>query len=94
MSLWTVAAGLLCQWDSPGLVGSLSLRPRGWLDGTESACTAGDPRSIPGSGRSPGEGISSSFWDIDLGSVNIFDTFRFCGLRAKGGCYVGHSVTI
>ena len=25
-------------------------------DGKESACNAGDPRSIPGSGRSPGEG--------------------------------------
>ena len=24
--------------------------------GTESACSAGDPGSIPGSGRSPGEG--------------------------------------
>ena len=26
-------------------------------DGKDSACNAGDPRSIPGSGRSPGEGI-------------------------------------
>ena len=26
--------------------------------GKESACNAGDPSSIPGSGRSPGEGIS------------------------------------
>ena len=25
--------------------------------GKESACNAGDPGSIPGSGRSPGEGI-------------------------------------
>ena len=25
--------------------------------GKESACNAGDPNSIPGSGRSPGEGI-------------------------------------
>ena len=25
--------------------------------GKESACNAGDPRSIPGSGRSPGEGL-------------------------------------
>ena len=29
--------------------------PRG-SDGKESACNAGDPGSIPGSGRSPGEG--------------------------------------
>ena len=28
--------------------------------GKESACNAGDPRSIPGSGRSPGEGIGYS----------------------------------
>ena len=27
------------------------------LAGKESACNAGDPSSIPGSGRSPGEGI-------------------------------------
>ena len=27
-----------------------------WHSGKESACTAGDPASIPGSGRSPGEG--------------------------------------
>ena len=29
--------------------------PRG-SDGKESACNAGDPGSIPGSGRAPGEG--------------------------------------
>ena len=28
----------------------------GGLDGKESACNAGDPSSIPGSGRSPGKG--------------------------------------
>ena len=28
----------------------------GGSDGKESACNAGDPRSTPGSGRSPGEG--------------------------------------
>ena len=28
----------------------------GGSDGKESACNAGDPSSIPGSGRSPGEG--------------------------------------
>ena len=27
-----------------------------WLRGNESACNAGDPGSIPGSGRSPGRG--------------------------------------
>ena len=29
----------------------------GRSSGKESACNAGDPSSIPGSGRSPGEGI-------------------------------------
>ena len=33
--------------------------PRG-LSGKESACNAGDPGSIPGSGRSPGEGNANS----------------------------------
>ena len=27
-----------------------------WLSGEESACSAGDQSSIPGSGRAPGEG--------------------------------------
>ena len=30
-----------------------------WLSGKESACNAGDLGSIPGSGRSPGEGIGN-----------------------------------
>ena len=36
------------------------LHPRGFPDslvGKESTCNAGDPNSIPGSARSPGEGI-------------------------------------
>ena len=33
----------------------------GSLVGKESACNAGDPGSIPGSGRSPGEGIGYPF---------------------------------
>ena len=36
----------------------------GWLSGKESACNAGDIRnvsSIPGSGRSPGEGNGTLF---------------------------------
>ena len=32
----------------------------GGSDGKESACNAGDPGSIPGSGRSPGEGNGNS----------------------------------
>ena len=31
----------------------------GGSDGKESACNVGDPGSIPGSGRSPGEGNSN-----------------------------------
>ena len=31
----------------------------GSSDGNESACNAGDPGSIPGSGRSPGEGYGN-----------------------------------
>ena len=37
-----------CSGEDSGLPGG--------LDGRESACSAGDPSSIPGSGRSPGEG--------------------------------------
>ena len=33
----------------------------GGSDGKESACNAGDPSSIPGLGRSPGEGIGYPF---------------------------------
>ena len=33
----------------------------GGSDGEESACNAGDPGSIPGSGRSPGEGTGYPF---------------------------------
>ena len=33
----------------------------GGLDGQESACNVGDPSSIPGSGRSPGEGHANPF---------------------------------
>ena len=34
--------------------------------GNESACDAGDPVSIPGLGRSPGEGNSYPLWYSDL----------------------------
>ena len=35
----------------------------GGSDGGEPACTAGDPSSIPGSGRSPGEGTGDPLQD-------------------------------
>ena len=44
-SIITIMDPLLVKWDLPG--GS---------DGKASAYNAGDPVSIPGSGRSPGEG--------------------------------------
>ena len=36
--------------------------------GKKSACNAGDPGSIPGSGRSPGEGIGSPLHYLDFPS--------------------------
>ena len=42
----------------------MSLSSRGFpggSDGIESACNAGDPSSIPGSGRSPEEGNGNPF---------------------------------
>ena len=41
---------------SPFMTITFALFPGNFL-GKESACSAGDPGSIPGSGRSPGEGI-------------------------------------
>ena len=43
-----------CQ-DAPGPCLN-SLPVSWWLGSKESACSAGDPGSIPGSGRPPGEG--------------------------------------
>ena len=40
------------MYESGGVV------PR-WLSGKESACNAGDVDLIPGSGRSPGEGMAT-----------------------------------
>ena len=39
-----------------------------WLSGKESACNAGDAHSIPGSGRSPGEGNGSPLQYSCLGN--------------------------
>ena len=52
-----------CFREVPGLKSNLLLRRKGfckWLSGKESACNAGDVGSIPGSGRSPGEGNGNS----------------------------------
>ena len=39
-----------------------------WLDGKDSASNAGDKGSIPGSGRSPGEGNGNPFQYSCLGN--------------------------
>ena len=39
----------------------------GGSDGKESTCNAGDPGSIPGSGRSPGEGNGNPLQYSSLG---------------------------
>ena len=51
-------------------------------DGKESAWNAGDPGSIPGSGRSPGEGNGSPLWyswlenSMDRGAWGVTQRFR------------------
>ena len=49
----------LCPTNLPFIVTSLLSGFSGGSDGKESACNAGDPSSIPGSGRSLGEGNGS-----------------------------------
>ena len=55
----------------------------GGSDGKESACNAGDPGSIPGSGRSPGGGsgnplqyscLENSMHNMDTGRRSTFVT--------------------
>ena len=41
----------MCETSQPPYLGLLQ-----WLSGKESTCNVGDPDSIPGSGRSPGDG--------------------------------------
>ena len=53
-----------------------------WLSGKESACNAGDPGSIPGSGRSPGEGIGNPLQYSCL--ENSMD---------RGACWATHGIT-
>ena len=59
----------------------------GGSDGKESACNARDPGSVPGSGRSPGEGNSYPLQNsclensTDRGAINLF---------LYGSCILGH----
>ena len=52
----------------------------GGSDGKVSACNAGDPASIPGSGRSPGEGLGNLLQYLCL--ENSMD----------GGAWLGYSL--
>ena len=55
----------------------------GGSDGKESACSAGDPGSIPGSGRSPGEG---NVYPLQyFFSTPVFLPGEFHGQRSLGG---------
>ena len=54
----------------------------GGSDGKASACNAGDPGSIPGWGRSPGEGNTLA-WKIPW-------TEKPCRLQSMGWQRVGH----
>ena len=46
-------------WEQRAMGKGLPFIVKGGSDGKESACNAGDLGSIPGSGRSPGEGMAS-----------------------------------
>ena len=59
----------------------------GGSDGEESVCNAGDLGSIPGSGRSPGEGNGNSLWYSCLD--NPMDR-GVCGLQSIGSQRVRH----
>ena len=52
--------------------------PGGW-HGRESACNVGDPGSIPGSGRSPGEGNGNSLPPSCLGNFMDRGAWRASG---------------
>ena len=56
MSIFTFDVGELVNPTCPRQTLSLNLGFPGGSDGKESTCNAGDLGSIPGSGRSPGEG--------------------------------------
>ena len=70
---------LLSSAVPPSFVWSLeagaSMAPR-WLSGKESACDAGDVGSIPGSGRSPGEGNGNPLQYSCLGSPTDREAWR------------------
>ena len=57
---WAAVYGVAQSWTRLKRLSSSSIHTGGFPDssvGKESSCNAGDPSSIPGSGRSAGEGI-------------------------------------
>ena len=60
----------------------------GGSDGKESACNAGDRGSIPGSGRSPGEGMATH---SSILAWRIPWTEEPGGLQSMGSQRVGHN---
>ena len=61
----------------------------GGLDGKASACNAGDPGSVPGSGRSPGEGNGNPLQYV---AWRIPWTEEPGGLQSTGSQRVGHDL--
>ena len=55
----------------------------GGSDGKESACNAGDPSLIPGSGRSPGEGNDDPLQDSCLGNPMYAGAHRVTKSRTR-----------
>ena len=62
----------------------------GGSDGKESACSVGDLGSIPGSGRSPGEGNGNPFQYSCL--ENSMDREEPGGLKSMGPQRVGRDL--
>ena len=58
-------------------------------NGKECACNAGDPRLIPGSGRSPGEGNDNPLYYSCL--ENSMDRGAWPAAVSPWGCRVGHN---
>ena len=86
------------EWDSPSVPPVLALIKNGtlsqlglpWLpDGKESACNTGDQGSIPGLGRSPGEGNGYPLQYSCL--ENSMDREEPGGLQSLGSYGVGHN---
>ena len=65
----------------------------GGSDGKGSACNVGDPGSIPGSGRSPGEGNGNPFYIYNVNIINIpFSTALMCSAPLGLLCFCFHSI--